>query len=614
MRIYVPLTVIFDNPYQVRQNYGDIADFAENEIRPFLDQRPDTLGLQVPPQARIIDADGQPLANWHTVLIKAGAAGHALPELDTKRAQLEAAWQTLSASAQLIFGHRRLRALRHLAEQEPRFSVVPLDIVQLDDKQMLAEVFGENSFRKNTAAVEDIELMRHAFALLGDDATLTDAARLLGMSRSRASNLWRLRHASNELAQANRDGVLSQSHLEELIKLERVIPHVDTRGMGDNRFSHATADEFSPYAQWIAPPEVAREAFLTGRFGRSEIREYIARLEERAGRPLIAEHNSTAVPLSNEMLQADCRQCPAKLNNSCVNSPCYDAKARHIARAYAAAHKPDVPWSDNHEHFWRNSGSVLPAHLAENPNDDKIVLGFWTFDDTGGFHLSITGESNYLSPHARRNLVDRIVYGRSEPFSRDDVVAEHDAANATDHAPRPMLEPRDEEPTAEEVWCEMWDGWLEVERPGFTAALEDIARDIIRQIDPHPRSALKALRILTESAVTYKLRDFIFEKTNTWASRGTLAQKLEPLREILDPLDIAIEPSAEIRANDLVNAYADVFAGEYDYDPTAVPFCDHDEIMSQQNEIPFDTVRLLVGARQLVTEQWRSAREELAIA
>lgn len=609
MRIYVPLTAIFDNPYQVRQNYGDIADFAENEILPFLSQRPDTLGLQVPPQARIVDTDGRPLENWHTVLVKAGAAVQALPELDTKRAQLENAWWgKLSASAQLIFGHRRLRALRHLAESDPRFSVVPLDIVQLDDAQMLAEVYGENSFRKNTAAVEDLELMRHAFALLGDDATLSEVASLLGMSRPRASNLWRLRHASEALAEANREGILSQSHLEELIKLERILPHMAVTDDSASHYSAATVEDFDPHAQWLAAPAVALEAFMSGRFGRGDIRLYMDRLAGKSGRVLIAEHNDTAVPLTDMILQETCKQCPAKINQHCYNSPCYDAKAIPVARAYAAAHAPDIPWSDNPDHF-AILGGTMQEHVTAHPDDDKLVLGFLPLD-VHSFRLKINGEAEYFSKYKNRQLVpDRIVYGRSEPLSRDDVVAERSG-----NAPRPMLEPRDEEPTAEEVWLGMWYEWLGTPRDGVDAMLMKIGDDVCRQLDKTHRTFFANNKILSPTIVMRKLKDNLYTAPKWKVELADLVSFLPGLRDTLAPLGIAVEPSAEILANSLVMAYADVFAGERDYDPGAEPFGLHDEIMTKQNEIPFDTVRLLIGARQLVTEKWQAAREELAIA
>lgn len=56
MQIYVPISQIDDNPYQARQEYGDVPELA-GRIAAALDSYPDSYGLMQIPRGRLVVAD-----------------------------------------------------------------------------------------------------------------------------------------------------------------------------------------------------------------------------------------------------------------------------------------------------------------------------------------------------------------------------------------------------------------------------------------------------------------------------------------------------------------------------------------------------------------------------
>ncbi|RME10694.1 MAG: ParB/RepB/Spo0J family partition protein, partial [Bacteroidetes bacterium] len=134
--IYVHIGLIHDNPYQGRQVYGDIAELA-SDIQRHKAARPHTLGLQQPPTARVVfetAAETRILGEDDLVLFT-DASGRFVPHN--------------AMTVELEFGHRRLRAFRHLAETDSDYAYMPLTILPLADEQMLDGVWSENEARRN---------------------------------------------------------------------------------------------------------------------------------------------------------------------------------------------------------------------------------------------------------------------------------------------------------------------------------------------------------------------------------------------------------------------------------------------------------------------------------
>lgn len=171
--------LIDDNPYQVRRHYNDVPGLA-NDILSWKPALPGTLGLQHIPAGR--DVNGR---------------------------------------VQLVFGHRRLRAFRHLAATHPAYNYMPVRIVDFSDEQMLDGVWTENSNREDFCDVERAELMQAKYGQLGTHAAVAAA---WGLDRSTVTNLLRLLDLPDEVKEANRDGRLTGRMIDAVARIYRVAP------------------------------------------------------------------------------------------------------------------------------------------------------------------------------------------------------------------------------------------------------------------------------------------------------------------------------------------------------------------------------------------------------
>jgi hypothetical protein len=389
MRIYVPLEFIYDNPFQSpHRDYSDIAEFATQDIVPYIESRPETMGLQVPPQGRLIAnsalvtySEANKLIIEKKLFLASLPAAEAVP---TYADRLRQAWEKTGYFIQLIMAHRRVRAIRYLAQNDERYAhgLIPLDVIQLPNEQMLAEVRTENFARKNQSAVEDLEYMRHAFNLLGQTATLKDVAALLKMSESRARNLWRLRDLPEDAQQANMAGKISQSHCEELLALARI-----------KSFSFSADGSTWVVGKWDGerhngeyshpphPQDYYNYVLTHGdKIGRDDIRRYLSEFAEAAGRELPPALKSETLGDEGEVLQATCKQCPAKQkiggDEYCLNQTCFRAKMLAWCKAEAQKSFPGYQWvgekltSVNNVHY-----SALIEYALAHRNDPEMLIG-----------------------------------------------------------------------------------------------------------------------------------------------------------------------------------------------------------------------------------------------
>ena len=139
MLINVPLDQIDDNPFQRRQDYGDVdglaADIQAN-------------GLLQKPIGRLIFDHGEMIA------------GH---DLMQAFARIRSDGFPAGLRVQLAFGHRRLRAFRHLVQQPDddaaEFATLPVEIVPYTDDALLDAVWSENHNRSDINPMEQAELL-----------------------------------------------------------------------------------------------------------------------------------------------------------------------------------------------------------------------------------------------------------------------------------------------------------------------------------------------------------------------------------------------------------------------------------------------------------------------
>lgn len=209
MLIYVPLSQIDDNPFQARQEYGDVAELA-SRIAAARDNYPDTFGLMQIPRGRLV--------------VRNSLYPHGEPIKESFRVPENPEHWDKALKAQLAFGHRRLRAFRHLYEtgapgyEDGRF---PIHVDALTDEQMLDAVWSENRERKDISAVEEAELLRRKLERAKSQREVAEA---WGLDRSTVTNLLRLLDLPDDVKEANRDGRLTGRMIDAVARIYRVAP------------------------------------------------------------------------------------------------------------------------------------------------------------------------------------------------------------------------------------------------------------------------------------------------------------------------------------------------------------------------------------------------------
>lgn len=201
---WVPVARVYDNPYQTRASYDDVAGLAES-IRALADELPETLGLQQPPVARVVRMVGGDLV---PVGRDAYADGAAL------RRQL----QDSDYGVELHFGHRRLRAWKLLAAENGAYEEIPVLLAYADDLGMWRHVVAENSQRKDINAIEEAESLQLAINRFG--LTQEEAGQPFGYTnRSTVANKLRLLNLPEPIRQQIAAGDITERHGRELMRL-----------------------------------------------------------------------------------------------------------------------------------------------------------------------------------------------------------------------------------------------------------------------------------------------------------------------------------------------------------------------------------------------------------
>lgn len=246
--IHVPLERILDNPYQSRLEYADdgIEDLAAG-ILDLKESLPDTLGLQQIPVARWVKlGDGGPMPMAYG------------PD------KYNDAIEWAGFAVELHFGHRRLRAFRHLAETFADYAAMPVRIAYADEQQMWRHAATENARRAGLNAIERARSIQAAMTDFG--LSLDEAAEPYGYSRSAASNSVRLLKLPSEVQQAVARGELSEKHARTLLRLEaapemliRIFETAQREEMSTRRLDDHITDRISNCKP--VPDEPVEESF-----------------------------------------------------------------------------------------------------------------------------------------------------------------------------------------------------------------------------------------------------------------------------------------------------------------------------------------------------------------
>ena len=209
--VWLPLGRIYDNPFQPRENYDDVASLAES-IWALREELPATLGLQQPPVARVVvfGADATPVDR--TLYSDPGALRRLA--LSDKH------------GVELHFGHRRLRAWKLLRDRDPAYAEFPVLLAYADDLGMWKHVVAENAQRKDINAIEEAETLRLAISRFG--LTLEQAGEPFGYSKSTISNKMRLLNLPENLRLELQAGRMTERHGRALLRLAPA-PHLWSR-------------------------------------------------------------------------------------------------------------------------------------------------------------------------------------------------------------------------------------------------------------------------------------------------------------------------------------------------------------------------------------------------
>jgi len=361
--IYIHVGLIHDNPYQTRSNYDAIDELAA-DIRLHQPARPQTLGLQQVPAARVVfrtSAETRILGESDIAKF-VNSNGRFIPH-DTMTVELE-------------FGHRRLRAFRHLVESgHSEYTYMPLHIIVLTDEQMLDGVWSENQARRDISDVERAELIRKK---LDAGHTQQEIADAWGLSRSQVSWLLGLLSLPEEIKQANKNGSLparTAYALRDVIKLAEIT----------DKWQRPSD---LPYMAEPPKPAKMLEEIMSNpaAFTSDAVRAYTSAAVQYASYPLpeiVAKFNTDA----ENVRQPTCSGCTKRINNNCFDGKCLRAKklAWQAHALAVASNETGIQISDDAAHFpgdYESIHAIKTAYLAGNY--DGLVIG-WLGIGTGGY-------------------------------------------------------------------------------------------------------------------------------------------------------------------------------------------------------------------------------------
>lgn len=394
MLIHVPLNQIDDNPYQRRQDYGDVtglaADIAVN-------------GLLQTPIGRLL-YDGQPQSELQTYRVL-DANGPGWPAGASFRVQLG-------------FGHRRLRAMRELLSDDPdddrsgRWEAMPIDVRPLTDDQMLNFVWSENQHRSDINPIEQAELLAEKLdrvrAAGGSQTTL---AQEWGLDRSTIANKLRLLDLPADVQTAVRDRRLSERQATALLPIVEL--QAKLNGADNVKWDKGKKPEL--YGTPIAPAAFMTYVVANPDQATSDtIRDYSRRAADTAGRLLPDTVAKFDAGQGDQIVQPLCAGCPRRHNQNCLQPTCLNAKWERFKTGIPqlAADHAGLPWCDNPAAFLRDHGDAQHlSHLYGSGHRETLVVG-WV---EHGWHESwLAGRrGTYRNPDViRADWRDGLLLGR----------------------------------------------------------------------------------------------------------------------------------------------------------------------------------------------------------
>jgi ParB/RepB/Spo0J family partition protein len=116
---------------------------------------------------------------------------------------------------QLAFGHSRLAAMRRLQAE-----TMPVDVVNLADREMAEEAIVENAKRHDLSAIDKGRALR--VFIDGFHVGQAEAGALFGLGQAQVSNLMRMLELPEDIQTLVHTGALSERHARELVVLAKL--------------------------------------------------------------------------------------------------------------------------------------------------------------------------------------------------------------------------------------------------------------------------------------------------------------------------------------------------------------------------------------------------------
>ena len=286
----IPLTRIKDNPFQTRLEY----DQAEVE----------QLGRSIQAQGLLQAPVGRPMAD---------------------------------GTVELAFGHRRLRAFRWLAEDDPAWRTMPVILKGMSDEAMALAVWSENRDRQDITAIEEARALQRYLQTFG--WTQRQLADRLKLDPSTISNRLRLLRLPEPIQSQIAQRQLSERQAVALLPLLEV-PNLAEWDQGQ---WEPVVGSREP--RKITPATFPAEAHL---FDSGRIRAIVTNLIEK-NTMAIGLWGETPI-VSPEVVQPLCAGCPFNLKDRCAKPACAGRKRAdegiQQAQIVAAAHGLRVETAD----------------------------------------------------------------------------------------------------------------------------------------------------------------------------------------------------------------------------------------------------------------------------
>lgn len=368
MLIHVPLDQIDDNPFQRRQDYGDVESLAADiEAR----------GLLQIPRGRLIYLRGE--------VIPDEAARGACYRIETDGFPA-------GLAVQLAFGHRRLRAYRSLAAAAVAGGLLkmPVYVEHMTDDQMLDFVWSENQHRSDINPVEQAELLaeklERARAAGGNQTTV---AAEWNLDRSTIANKLRLLELPAEVQAALRERRLSERQAQALLPVMEL----------EAKLNGAKVVWWTPNAAWVplSPADYVGQVLAAPEAATSDaIRQYTKQAIDHAGKPLGDDFAAFDAGQGARIIQPACKGCPRRQNQSCLGLACFDAREKRYFAALPerAARETGLPVADD------------AADFSFSYEESQDILSDWKAGDRDGLVVGIEVGSWGARPFHDRPFVD----------------------------------------------------------------------------------------------------------------------------------------------------------------------------------------------------------------